>query len=171
MKRCHITLFTTIECRTITADGNCTQRTPLHHTNDGICLSGRQDRTPVDGPTLSSAQEQQINPCDESYLTLCRVGRTGRIFFVVRYPRYLAYVRDAGRGRPNTSSQIRRTPDGSPTSIQRDAKSTSTTNRWIARQLLMPRSQRNILPRSSAAVDVDFGLRRRRRRPIVDVRE
>ena len=105
------------------------------------------------------------------YLTLCRAGLTGLIFFVVRYPRYLAYVRDAGRGRPNTSSQIRRTPDGSPTSTQRDAKSTPTTNRCIARQLLMPRSQRNIVRRSSAAVDVDFGLRRRRRRAIVDIRE
>merc|ERR1719356_506570 len=40
------------------------------HINDGICLSGRQDRTPVDAPTLSSAQEQHINPCDKSYLTL-----------------------------------------------------------------------------------------------------
>ena len=98
-------------------------------------------------------------------------GTTWTTFLVVRYPRYLAYVRDAGRATAIFGHQDSTTPDARPTSIQRDAKSTPTANRCIARQLLMPRSQRNILQRSSAAVDVDFGLRRRRRRPIVDVRE
>ena len=41
----------------------------------------------------------------------------------------------------------------------------------IARQLLMPRTQRNILRRAKTPTIDNFGLRRRRRRRIVDIGE